>query len=376
LRILELITLGEIGGAQTVLVDLVRGFAEDSSDVEVDVVSGPGDYIPHALNGWFRGDFIRLPFLRREISPFDDIRTLFYLKKLCRERRYDIVHCHSSKASVLGRLAANMTGVPRVVVTIHGLSFALDTPSLAAKVYRTVEKLLFPLNSEYIFVSPADMHEMEDMGLKEEKCRLIPNGRPLPDKLDKGLRNILPIGEDEPIVCMIGRLSWQKNPQSFIRIAKQVSEAVPKGEPVPQFVLIGDGPLHDECLDDIKRSGRSNIHILGPMADAGRYFWEADVALLTSNYEACPLVVIEAMSTGIPVVATDVGGTSSVLKSGEIGYLFDQDKEEDAAKYILHLLDNEQLRAEIGRKALERYRKEFTVERMVENYVNYFGLKK
>jgi glycosyltransferase involved in cell wall biosynthesis len=376
-RILEVITLGETGGAQTVLVDLIKGISDGGYDAEIDVVFGPGEYLPQALSPWFQGRVIQAPWLSRSINPYKDITAFLKLRDLCKTRKYDLVHCHSSKASWLARLAASWAGVPRICMTVHGLSFHPGNSPLVRQVYKNIEKFAIPLASEYIFVSPKDMAEMEALGLDAAKGKLIPNGRPVSPRPAAGLRDILPIPEDAPVVCMVARLSEVKNPMSFLRIAKTVIQQFPSDLPAPHFVLIGDGPMLADCRAAIIKDDLHNlVHLPGHRDQAGQYFGDADIAVLTSNYEACPLAAIEAMATGTPVVASDVGGTAHVVKHGRTGYLYSLNHEEEAARYIIELLKHKELREGMGRTALEHYQREFTVERMVDQYVEHFGLQK
>ncbi len=376
-RILEVITLGETGGAQTVLVDLLKGFSAGGCQAEIDVVFGPGDYLLQEIYPRLHGQVIQTSWLTRGINPHKDLRSLLELRKLCKARKYDLVHCHSSKASWLARLAASWAGVPRICMTVHGLSFHPGNSPLVKQTYKYLEKIALPLASDYIFVSMDDMLEMQSLGLDVSKCKLIPNGRPVPPHPAVGLRDLLPIPEEAPIICMIARLSKVKNPMSFVRIAKMVIREYPSNLTSPSFVLIGEGPLFEECRSVIiKEDLRSSVHLLGHREEAGQNLWDADLAVLTSKYEACPLVAIEAMATGTPVIATDVGGTGHVVKHGQTGYLYSLNHEHEAAQYILELLGNKRLREEMGRKALEYYQSEFTVERMVNEYVRHFGLYK
>lgn len=380
MRILEVITLGEIGGAQTVLADIVKGFTDGKRyDVEIDVMTGPGEYLPHLLDQGFEGTVIQTPYLTRKINLFKDFAALFQLMRLCREKKYNLVHCHSSKAAWLGRLAGVFAGVPRICVTVHGVPFRPGISKLARHIYRNIEKLLIPLRAEYVFVSPADMLEMQALGLHPANCKVIPNGRPVPAKPEqgKGLRDLIPVSNEAPIISMIGRLSEQKNPLSCIRVVKKLMEIYPPDLATPYFVLIGDGPLSQETEKAIRQYGLSDyVHLLGPLENASRYLWETDIALLTSNYEACPLVAIEAMATGTPIVASDVGGTGYVVKHGETGYLYSPADEAEAAEYIISLLTDIALRDKMSKKALESYQTNFTVDRMVEEYIDYFGLEK
>lgn len=375
MKILEIITLGEIGGAQNVLVDLVKGFTE-RFDAEVDVVFGEGNYLTEALPSNFRGEIIQLPYLKRSISLKNDIKAFLYIKSLCQKNIYDIVHCHSSKAAWLGRLAARIAGIQRICVTVHGLSYISGDSPVRKLVYKNIERMMLPLKSEYIFVSPDDMSAMNSLGLSREKCKVIPNGRAVPGKPDKGLRKLLQIDCAAPLVCMVGRLSFQKNPLLFIRIAKKVLDSYPGELAMPHFVLIGDGPLRQECQAYLnKKAITGNVHLTGDLENAGQFFWDTDIALLTSNYESCPLVIIEAMATGTPVVASNVIGTRHIINHGEDGYLFSLDQVGKAAEHIMQLLLDRELAENMGNKAKVSYNRRYVIDRMVDDYADYFGLK-
>ncbi|MBU7008165.1 glycosyltransferase family 4 protein [Phosphitispora fastidiosa] len=375
MKILEIITLGEIGGAQNVLVDLVKGFTE-RFDAEVDVVFGEGNYLTEALPSNFRGEIIQLPYLKRSINLKNDIKTLLFLNRLCQNKNYDIVHCHSSKAAWLGRLAGRTAGIRRVCVTVHGLSYVSGDSPVKKLIYKNIERILLPLKSEYVFVSTDDMYGMNSLGVSQEKCKVIPNGRAVPTKPDKGLRELLGIDGAVPLVCMVGRLSFQKNPMLFIKIAQQVLQKWPKEQATPHFVLVGDGPLRQECQAYLNVEAiTGNVHLTGDLENAGQYFWDTDIALLTSNYESCPLVIIEAMATGTPVVASNVIGTRHIINHGEDGYLFSLDQEGKAAEHIMQLLLDRELAENVGNKAKVSYGRKYVIERMVDDYADYFGLK-
>ncbi|PKM82237.1 MAG: hypothetical protein CVU89_06230 [Firmicutes bacterium HGW-Firmicutes-14] len=377
MRILEVITLGETGGAQTVLVDLIKGISAGGYDVEIDVVFGPGDYLPLAFTSWFQGQAIQVPWLSRSINPYKDIMVLAKLWQLCKTRKYDIVHCHSSKASWLARLAASWAGVPRICMTVHGLSFHPGNPPLIRQVYQRIEKVAIPFANEYVFVSPKDLVEMKALGLDNSRCRYIPNGRSIPPYPIVGLRDLLPIPKEAPIICMVARLSKVKNPMAFLRVAKIVTKKYPSNLPIPNFILIGSGPMYEECQKAVAKADLTNrVHVMGHKVDAGQFFWDADIAFLPSYYEACPLVIIESMATGTPVVASNVGGTESMVKHGQTGYLFSLEHEEEAAQHIINLSINSKMREEMGKSALKHYQKEFSVEIMVDNYVKHLGLQK
>lgn len=374
LRILQIITSGEIGGAQTVLVDLVKGICRDY-DVEVDVLVGEGEYLPRALSGLSKVNIIGSPYLTRSINPLKDIKALLEMLSLLKLNQYDLVHCHSSKASWLGRIAGTMSGVKKIIMTVHGLSFFSTDSWIIKQAYSVMEKIAMTMASEYVFVSSYDMQLMKNLGIKESKCSLIYNGRPIPSNPKVGLRELLPISGSAPIVCMVARLAEIKDPISFIRIAARVLKMYGNDDELPVFIIVGGGQMYDECIETILKLGVENsVYLLGDKDSAGQYFWDAQIAVLTSRYEACPLAVIEAMAVGRPVVASDVGGTGHLIKHNKTGYLYTRGDENKAADYIVRLLKNHVFREEIGIRAREYYEHHFTPDVMTNKYVNLFGL--
>ncbi len=374
MKILEFITLAEIGGAQEVLIDLLRGFSHDRYKLDTDLVVGEGEYIQRAINPWFQGKVIQLPYLRRKISLFNDLKVLINLVKICRKGNYDLLHCHSSKAAWIGRVAALLAGVPRVCITVHGLPFSWGRNRFSRLLYRLIERLLIPLKAEYIFVSPEDRDEMIKLGLKPSVCKVILNGRNIPSTPKKGLTEIIPkVSKGVPLILMVGRLSEQKNPLEFINVARVFIEQLSDTDVRPNFVFIGDGPLKRECQEAIQEAGIGEyLHLADALEDAGGFFWDADVAVLTSVYEACPLVIIEAMAAGAPVVASNVPGTRNLVKHGETGYLYEPCNIREAAKRITEILHNNKLRNEMSKASSRTYKSRFTVEKMVENYIRHF----
>lgn len=377
MRILELITLGEIGGAQTVLVDLLNGISEKDLDVTVDVAFGSGSFLPDALGNWSRGRIIQIPWLNRNIHLANDLKAFFEISKICKSGNYDMVHCHSSKASWLARVIARQVGIPRVAMTVHGLSFHNGNSVLSRAIYKNIEKCALPMATDYIFVSKSDLKIYEQLGLESYKTVLIPNGRPVPPKPGVKLKKLLGIPEEAPVVCMAARLAEVKNPLAFIRIAKMVSQQYSSTSAAdhPRFVLIGDGPLFNSCGELIGKENLADwVYLSGHKDDASQYFWDADIVMLTSRYEACPLVVIEAMAAGIPVVATNVGGTGNLVTHGKTGYLYSEDNEIEAANQVLRLLKDRELWQKMSLNSSNVYHLNYTVEQMVDKYIRHFGL--
>lgn len=375
MKILEVITLGETGGAQTVMVDLIKGLSDYRTDIEIDVVCGPGKFVPDALYPWFKGNVFQISSLVRRINPWQDFRALQFLTHLCRTRKYDLVHCHSSKASWLARVAAWYLGIPRVAMTVHGVSFHPGNSALSGTLYKNVENFALPLATDYIFVSQNDFKSYQSLGLKTEKGVLIPNGRPVPPRPAENLRKMMGIAEERPIVCMAARLADVKKPKSFIQIAKLVRQQYPSHLIHPCFVLVGDGPLFTDCKGLVQQEGLEDwVYLTGHMDDASQYFWESEIVMLTSKYEACPLVVIEAMAAGVPVVASDVGGTGLIVNHGATGYLYSENDEAEAANYILSLLIDRELRHRMSTNSRNVYEQNFSVDKMVNEYIQYFGL--
>ena len=342
MKILQVITQSELGGAQTVVVQLANKL---SAEHQVVLAAGQGDG-----KMWDMVDerVVResCPHLQRAISPKNDLLASIELHRLYKKYKPDIIHLHSSKAGALGRVV-----FPRkkVVYTVHGF----DSIRLAFRKFLAIERLLQLGCSAIVGVSNYD-----EKNLRSEKITrnvtTVRNGIHQPNSIGK-----LEVFERyERCILCIARLQAPKDPHLFIETARLL----------PQYGFIWIGNQESvEHLGDIP----SNCHFMGNMVNAGAYCAQADLLMLPSNYEGLPMVIIEAMSFGKPVVASDVGGVSEIVRNDINGYTLPNNAELFAQK-IDQILTDSELYAKMSLNSLNIFEKELTIDRMVEGYMNIY----
>ena len=321
ITVCHLITRLELGGAQQNTLYTVAHLAEPFRPV---LLAGPGGILDDEARR--SGIPIRfVPSLVRPIRPWKDARALLEITRVLREIRPRLVHTHSSKAGILGRLAARRAGVPLVVHTIHGWGFHERQPAALRRLLVVAERYAARGTDRFIAVSRAALDQGERLGI-------VPPGRGLVIRsgIDisafagagaaraggggRDLRREIGLPESAPIAGMVACLKPQKAPIDFVEVAARVSRRIPQAH----FVLVGDGDLREEVIERAAALGLSDrIHLLGWRRDVPRVMAALDVLVLTSRWEGLPRVVPEAIACGVPVVATLVDGTAEILRDGD-----------------------------------------------------------
>ena len=337
MRVLQVITLCELGGAQTVVANIANSICDKH---EVIVASGEGDgKMWHMLDK--RVKRIHCRHLMRDISPINDLRTLYYLWKLNRQFKPDIIHLHSSKAGILGRLAFPSK---KVVYTVHGF----DTVRLANRKFLFLEKLMQKCCRSIVAVSEYDRRNLIEENIKNNVSTVY-NGT-LPPAVTDGLSFGIPSKYKKTILC-IARVSYPKNSVLFMEVARLLPEYA--------FVWIGNKEPVEGAPD--------NAFFLGNITNAAIYCSLADVFMLPSDYEGLPIVIIEAMSHGKPVVASNVGGISELVHNGVNGYAL-ENKADVFADKIRYILEDSHVYESMSKASKTMYEKDFTVEKMAAEY--------
>ncbi len=363
-----MITLSEVGGAQKVVYHLAAGLSKEGFEVEV--ACAPGGELVKWLSALPQPVRVyEIAGMKREISPLSDVRCLWQLYRLIRRGGYDIVHCHSSKAGFLGRLAARLAGVRRVYFTVHGWSVNEARSKAARLIYGWAERLAGCLSTMVVCVSENDRRRGVEMGLvPKEKLTVIYNGLPEMPGRPGVLRRELGInilGSGDLLVGMVARLAFPKKPLFFLEVAKELASLYQQ----VYFVLIGDGPLYRRCREFVAKSGlEGRVFLTGAREDAAALMADLDVFVLFSRWEGLPLTVIEAMQAGLPVVASAVGGVPEMVAEGETGFLVKELKVGPAAAAISRLLSNPALRFQIGETGRRRAREKFSYQEMLNRY--------
>lgn len=346
MKIFQVITASEYGGAQTIVADLIKTFSKEH---QVFVLyGGEGEAWSQLGNNFTR---IRLNKHRKGISPADFITLLklFYYRF---KYRPDIVHLHSSKMGALGRIAFRKS---TIVYTMHGF----DSVRKAFPKFMFIEKALGSRVARFIGICKYDIQCMQEAGINNS-IKLVYNG--VVDNADKiptdndamAMKLDAIKGKHSKIVMCIARISQQKRFDLFVDIAR--------AKPEYAFVWIGN----KEEMGGLPE----NTYCLGEAPAAYIYLKYANVFILPTNYEGLPMSLLEAISFGKPVVASNVCGIPEIV-DGNNGFVVDNTVE-DFANKIDYILSDEEREAKIGEAARKTYLEKFTIKRMTDSYKSVF----
>jgi glycosyltransferase involved in cell wall biosynthesis len=283
---------------------------------------------------------VAMPGLGREVRPWNDLRALLGLYRMMRTFRPHIVHTHTAKAGMLGRLAARVAGVPVVVHTFHGHVLRGYFGPLKTAFYRAMERRLAASSDVLVAVSDAVKHDLVALGVAPDaKIRVIPLGldlEPLAGALPRGsLRGEAGVPEGAPLIGIVGRLAPIKDVGTFLRAAAAVRALVP----AVRFAVVGDGEDRRPLEAERARLGLEGcVFFHGWRREMASVYGDLDVVVNCSRNEGTPVALIEALAAGRPVVATRVGGTPDLLGDGRRGALVPPGDAEALATAIVDAL--------------------------------------
>lgn len=327
------------GGVRRHVMDLLHGLDKECYAITV-IYGERADSIFLKQIGAISqyAELIELKTLGREIDAVKDMKSLISIWKTMHQFKPDIVHCHSSKAGVLGRVAAKSLRISKVFYTPHAYSFQSEEFSgVKKKLFITIEKVLSKQSTTFTFnVSQEEKEDAMRFKIdKQDKFKVIYNGLPeviLPDKML--IRRELGVPEYGFIIGNNARLTEQKNPMAFMSIAKRV---IAENANI-HFVYVGEGPLLKACTDFIDQNDLSdNIHLLGFREDADRIVIAYDMFLITSRFEGLPYSLLESLRARVPILAYAVTGIKEIV-TDEIGSLISD--EQEASELILKNSDH------------------------------------
>ena len=346
MKVCHFITRLIVGGAQENTFLSARGLVEAGH--ECVLLTGPSEGREGQLLGKMKNpgiEIVESPLFVREISPLTDLRALFYLRDFLRERKFDVLHTHSSKAGILGRVAGRMAGVPMVVHTIHGLAFGP-------------------------YESPPEQYKVVYSGMELDRF--------LEAERDDALRRSLGIPDHCRVVGVIARLFPRKGYEDFFPVAANIARELPD----THFLILGDGPKRYEYEAWTESLGiRSRVTFAGlvPPDEVPRYIAQMDVAAHFSLKEGLPRVAVQALAEGKPVVAYHLDGTPEVVISGKTGFTVPARDLQAATDMLLRLLKSPEEASEMGARGRELVREKFPWRKMsdtlIREYESFLGEK-
>lgn len=381
-RVVRIISRMNVGGPAIHVSLLTSGLEEFGFDTMlVRGQEGPHEGSMDDVARRYGVSPVNLPGLKREMQPMDDARALIGLVELLRRERPDIVHTHTSKAGMLGRIAAARVGVPIVLHTFHGHVLDGYFNPLMVRGIMAVERQLARRSTRLIAVSQATLEDMVGIGIAREKLVHMPLGLPIDElfHVERGRGNFrasIGVPTGVPLIGILARLAEVKRHEIFLKAAALLKMR----DPSMHFAVIGGGDREWELRRQAVRLGLGqSVHFTGFRRDLGEVLSDLDVSVLCSRSEGLPVALIESMAASLPVVASEVGGVRELLGNDEAGLLVRSEDPEGLASSVYRLLKDRDLRDRLtgaGRIRAERYRERRLLVDMASLYHELLGSRR
>ncbi len=327
-------------------------------------VAGPPQAITYPRLSEAGVPVARLSLERGFGTPGADLAALRALGGILRRERFDLVHAHSAKAGVVGRLCARLTGTP-VLYSPHCFPFVGPWGPPRRLFALSVERALGPASDGILCVAEEERRvALAERIAPERKLNVVHNGSPPCERElapDAALADFRGSG---PLAACVTVLREQKSVDVFVDAAPLILAELPDA----RLAVVGDGPMRAELEGRAERLALDpeRFRFFGFDPPAARQLRSVDLFVLPSAWEAFPISILEAMACGVAQVATDVGGTSEALLDGETGLLCPPGDPAALAGRVVEILGDARRRSAMGTAARERHDRLFTVDRMVE----------
>jgi glycosyltransferase involved in cell wall biosynthesis len=381
MRVTHIITRLVIGGAQENTLATIRGLREKPG-VEVKLISGPtigpeGSLENEAAK--IPGLLTLVPELVRPVHPLKDFLALRQLEKILREQKPDLVHTHSGKAGILGRLAAKRAHVPVIIHHIHGPSFGDFQGAPANFIFTAAERYAARVTDHFFCSAGAMTKRYLAAGIGQpERFTRIFSGFNLEPFLnatnDLALRRQLGLDAGHLVIGKIARIFKLKGHADLLTAFAQIIPQVPNA----RLLFVGDGSLRGEIENQVRALGLDGKVIfagLVPPGEVARYVGIMDCVAHLSRREALSRALPQALAAGKPVVAYDFDGADEVCLENETGFVVRTGDTEAAAQRLRQLANDPALREKLGRAGTAFVRQNFSVEKMVDDqYTVYLKL--
>ncbi len=358
LRVAFVITSMPVGGAETLLVNLIRGMDKSRFSPEIVCLKERGP-LGEVLSG-------EIPVAHSLIRGKYDLRILPKLVHHFRKQHVDaVITVGAGDKMFWGRLAAKLAGVPVIGAALHSTGWPDGVGRLNRMLTRVTDT----------FIAVADSHGkfmVDYEKFPKEKVTVVRNGidtdrfAPDPNHRDS-VRNELGLYPNTPLVGIVAALRPEKNHSLFVEVAARTIEKIRDA----RFLIIGDGPERASIEEVIAAEGlQKKVILLGSRSDTPRLVAALDVFLLTSHNEANPVSILEALACGVPVVSSNVGSIAETVVNGDTGYLFEPSNACDATRRVMQLLLDTKHAAQLGFKGRALVQKSGSLHSMIEGYQN------
>jgi len=370
IRIMQIIARMNVGGPAVIVAELMRGL--DPMRFQVLLVTGncaddEADYLFEVAQDI---PAVRIESLGRSVSPFGDIQSFFRMLNLIREFKPHIIHTHTAKAGVLGRVAS-LIAYPSAqrIHTYHGHLLHGYFAPWKTKLVIYIERFLASVSSALIAIGNQVKHDLllVKIGKIEKYSVIFPGLGELETQSKFSARNELGIEQDRTYIVFVGRLTQIKRPDRLIEIARHLRKNYPKVE----LLVAGAGEKFLE-IQELSRQESLPIIFLGWRNDIGRILSASDIAILCSDNEGIPLTLIQASQAGLPIISTNVGSVGDIVKDSETGILTEVNS--NSLIYAIdELLSDPAKVARFGQAGRERAEALFSLQGMINAHENLYS---
>ncbi len=365
IKVLQIIARMNVGGPAVIVADLIRGL--DPTRFDQVLITGycdvnEADYLETVATDV---KATRVGGLGRSISPMADLRAFFSLVALIRRERPDVVHTHTAKAGVLGRLATILSGSKAIRIhTFHGHLLHGYFAGWKVRLVIAIEKFLATKTDVLIAVGNQVKDDLLAVEIgKPDQYRVFFPGLPAPAEIDpQDARKKLGLDAETLYCTFVGRLTQIKRPDRLLDVAA----ACVARELDLHFLIAGEGELFESSKARAERE-QLPITFLGWRSDIDQLFAASDMAILTSDNEGIPLTLIQAAFAGIPIVATKVGSIADIVVDGETGFLTST-QAGAMASALSALVTDEELRFELGSLGKAHAQRYFSLEKSLADH--------
>lgn len=368
IKLLHIITRLIFGGAQEIAISIASEL--DKNFFAVTLVSGPEDFNKEMTKKWNNVEVILIPDLIRQINPIKDIKALIRLYFFIKKNKFDIVHTHTSKAGILGRIAAKLAGAPVIFHSPHGSIYhSIYYGRRAIFFLSRIENFVAKFTDKIIVSSEQEKKDLLGQGIATaDKYHVLCFGI----KQDKFLRAYdrtlkrkeLGVPEDTILIGNIARLVPEKGHLFCLGAFKMVVERFTRA----MLLVVGDGRLRQDIkakINELDLNG--NVIMTGQRDDIAEILAALDISLFTSIWEGTPLAIIEAMLMSKAIIATKVGGIPELIEDGVSGLLVSPFDREMLFQAIVRLINEPKFARRIGEAAHRQAEERFNLATMIEN---------
>ena len=371
MKICHVITRMIVGGAQENTLLTIKGHIEKGHEVVLVTGFSPGregELLKNVEMPPFK--IVEIPEMVREVSPCKDFKALRKLREYFKKEKFDVVHTHSSKAGIIGRIAARQAGVPVVVHTVHGQAFHAYEKPWKKLLYITAERIAAKYCDKIYAVAQAMIDQCVDAKVApREKYMVVYSGMDTAAfanaRRNMELRQKLGIPENAKVIVTVARLFPMKGYEEMLPAAARLVKEFPD----LHFLPVGDGPMYDELQKQIADLGLSgNFHFAGlvPPHEVCDYIAQADLLWHLSLHEGLPRAVVQALAVGIPAIGYKLDGTPEVVLNGKTGYVTAPQDVDAVVARSRELLNDAALRAEMGKNGKDLVIERFAWRRMAD----------